>query len=343
MAKARRLLLATGSARRRDLLAMLAVMVPLPRLAAAAQQSDRVRRVGWLVPLPEDDPITRESVEAFASGLKDLGWVAGKNIRIDYCFAAGDPALYKACAAQLVRASPDILLAGASPAVAPLQEQTRSIPIVFVHVADPVALGFVRSLARPGRNLTGFATFDPPIMGKWLQLLKEVSPNITHVAVIFNPQTAPFAPLFNDAIAAAAPSFGMTVTLAPVREEGEIWKAAAVEARKPGGGLITLPESFAVTHRRAIIAAANRYRLPLMGAGDSAPRDGGLMSYWFDAIAMHGQAASYIDRILRGASPADLPIQRPTKYSLIINLKTAKALGLTVPQSTLARADEVVE
>jgi putative ABC transport system substrate-binding protein len=186
-----------------------AVVAALQPLASTAEQSERVRRVGWLVPWPKDDPITRESAKAFASALKDLGWVEGKNIRTDYCFAAGDPALYQACAAQLVRASPDVLLAGASPAVTPLQQQTRSIPIVFVHVADPVALGFVRSLARPGGNLTGFATFDPPIMGKWLQLFKEVAPDVTHVAVIFNPETAPYVPLFNDAIAAAAPSFGM--------------------------------------------------------------------------------------------------------------------------------------
>jgi putative tryptophan/tyrosine transport system substrate-binding protein len=304
-------------------------------LAGHAQQPERVRRVGWLVPLPENDPITQESVKAFQHRLRDLGWVEGKNIRIDYCFAAGDPSLYKACAAQLVALSPDVILAGASPAVAPLREQTQTIPIVFVHVADPVGLGFVQSLARPGGHITGFSTFDPPLMGKRLELLKEVAPRVTRVAVIFNPETAPFAGLFNRAIEAAAPSFGITVTLAPVHDDAGIEEAIATLAREPGGGLITLPESFSVTHRDAIIAAATRYKLPLMGGSDTAPREGGLMSYWVDSPAIHAQAASYIDRIHKGASPADLPVQYPTKCSLIINLKTAKALSLTIPERVL--------
>jgi putative tryptophan/tyrosine transport system substrate-binding protein len=239
--------------------------------------------------------------------------------------------------------SPDVLLAGASPAVAPLRQLTSTIPIVFVLVADPVGLGFVQSLARPGGNITGFSAYDAPLMGKWLQLLKEVAPRVTRVTVIFNPDTAPFAPLFNRAIEAAAPSFGITVTLAPVHDDAAIEEAIAAQAREPGGGLIDLPESFSSTHRDAIIASAVRHGLPLMGGNEVFPRAGSLMSYWFDIVEVHAQAASYIDRILKGASPADLPVQQPTKYSLVINLKTAKVLGLTIPPTVLALADEVIE
>jgi putative ABC transport system substrate-binding protein len=209
--------------------------------------------------------------------------------------------------------APDAILAGATPAVAPLRQQTRTIPIVFVHVVDPVGLGFVQSLARPGGNITGFSSYDAELAEKWLQLLKEIAPGVTRVAVIFNPDTAPFAPLYNRAIEAAAPSFGVMVTLAPVRDDAGIEEAIAIQARGPGGGLIDLPESFSFTHRDAIIAPAARHSLPLIG---SDPRADALMSYWFDPVEVHAQAASYIDRILKGASPADLPVQQPTKYSL---------------------------
>jgi putative tryptophan/tyrosine transport system substrate-binding protein len=295
------------------------------------------------MPWLEKDPATQESVKAFAHGLGHLGWIDGQNIRIDYRFAAGGPALYKTYASELVGLSPDVLLVGASPAVAPLRHLTATIPIVFVLVADPVGLGFVNSLVRPGGNITGFSAYDAPLMGKWLQLLKEIAPGVTRVAVIFNPDTAPFAPLFNRAIEAAAPSFGISITLAPVHDDTGIEEAIAIQAREPGGGLIDLPESFSVTHRDVIIAAAARYGLPLMGAGEFFAKAGGLISYWFDTVDVYAQAASYIDRILKGASPADLPVQQPTKYSLIINLKTAKALGLTVPPNLLDLADEVIE
>ena len=217
------------------------------------------------------------------------------------------------------------------------------MPIVFVLVVDPVGQGFVQSLARPAGNITGFSQYDATLMGKWLQLLKEVAPSVTRVAVIFNPDTAPFAPLFNREIEAAAPSFGMTVTLDPVHDEAGIEGVTAALAREPGGGLIDLPESFSVTHRDLIIAAAARHGLPLMGATEVFPRAGGMMSYWFDTVDVHAQAASYIDRILKGASPADLPVQRPTKFSLVINLRTAKTLGLIVPPNMLDLADEVIE
>ncbi len=301
-----------------------------------------MRRVGWLVPWLENHPVTQASVTAFVQGLNRLGWVEGKNIRIDYRFAAGDAALYQTYATELVGLMPDVILAGATPAVAPLREQTRTIPIVFVLVSYPVELGFIQSLARPGSNITGFSAYDAPIMGKWLQLLKEIAPSVTRVAVIFNPGAAPFAPFFNRSIEDAAPSFGMTVTLAPVHDDWGIEEAISAQAREPGGSLINLPESFSVTHPDVISAAAVRHGLPLIGLGELA-RAGGLMAYTFDLPDQHAQAASYIDRILKGANPADLPVQQPTKWSLVINLKTARALGLTIPPGVLDLADEVIE
>jgi len=329
--------------KRRDVLLLFGGAAVAWPLAGHAQQRERVRRVGVLMSLPENDPVSQPRLTAFVQALGHFGWVEGKNIRIDYRFGASDPILFKTYAAELVGLMPDVILATSSSAVAALRQLTRTIPIVFSPVADPVGQGFVQSLARPGGNLTGFSSYDAELMGKWVQLLKEVAPSVTRVAVIFNPDTAPHAPLYNRAIEAAAPSFGMTVTLAPVHDDAGIEAAIAAQAREPGGGLINFPESFSVTHRDVIVAAALRHGLPQIGQ-PSLTRAGGLMSY--DGVIgdeYYAQAAPYIDRILKGASPADLPVQQPTKYSLIINLKTAKALGLTVPQSILQRADEVIE
>jgi putative tryptophan/tyrosine transport system substrate-binding protein len=315
-------------------------------LAGRAQQPGRVRRVGVLTAYRENDPSTQPFLTAFAQALERFGWAEGKNIQIDYRFAAGDPVLFKTYAAELVGLAPDAILAGSSQSVAALRQQTHTIPIVFAAVGDPVGQGFVQSLARPGGNITGFSSADAPLYGKWLQLLKEIAPRITRVAVIFNPDAKPAAVLFNasiDAIEAAAPSLGISVTLAPVRDDFGIEVAIAAHAREPGGGLVDFPDAgFTTTHRDVIIAAATRHRLPMIG-WHAVSRSGGLMSYWFDPADSFVAAASYIDRILKGAKPADLPVQQPTKYSLIINLKTANALGLTVPQSILQRADEVIE
>jgi putative tryptophan/tyrosine transport system substrate-binding protein len=326
--------------RRREFIAFIGGATAWP-LSGYAEQPERVRRVGVLMGFRENDQFAQAMVAAFAQTLGRLGWVEGKNIRIDYRFAAGDPALFKAYAAELVGLAPDAVLASPGTSVAALRQQTRTIPIVFVLLPDPVGQGFVQSLARPGGNITGFSSFDAPLMGKWLELLKEVAPGVTHVAVIYNPGTA-FVPLLNRGIEAAAPSFGMTVTPAPVHDDAAIEQAIAAEAREPGGGLICLPDPFNVAHRDAIVAAAARHSLPLIGTAEF-PRAGGLMSYNFNGVDLHAQAASYIDRILKGANPADLPVQQPTKYSLIINLKTAKALGLTVPPAMLDLADEVNE
>jgi len=327
--------------KRRGFLAIVGGAAAWP-LAGHAQEPERVRRLGVLMGFPENDPAAQARVTAFAQALGRLGWVEGKNIRIDYRFAADDPTLYQTYAAELVGLSPDAVLANSTPGVAALQQQTRTIPIVFPIVADPVGQGFVQSLAHPGGNITGFGANDSALMGKWLQLLKEIAPRVTRVVVIFNPDTARQAPLLNRAIEAAAATLGITVTLAPVRDDSAIEEAIAAQASEPGGGLISLPEPFSNTHRHAIIGAAARHKLPLIGPS-VFPGDGGLITYWFDAVELHAQAASYIDRILRGASPADLPVQQPTKYSLVINLKTVKALGLTVPPSMLDLADEVIE
>jgi putative ABC transport system substrate-binding protein len=326
--------------KRRRFIAVMAGAATWP-LAAHAQAPERVRRVGVLVPWPENDPVAQASVNAFGQALRRLGWAEGEKIRIDYRFAPGDPTLLKKYASELFGLAPDVILAITQQAVAAVRQQTETIPIVFVLVADPVGLGLIQSLAHPGGNLTGFSALDAPLMGKWLQLLKEIAPSVTRIAVVFNPDTT-VATLFNGAIEAAAPSFGMTVKLAPVHDAAVIEEAVAAQAREPGGGIICLPDSFSVTHADVISAAATRHKLPLIGPPPLV-RAGGLISYFLDIIDVHVQAASYIDRILKGASPADLPVQQPTKYSLIINLKTAKALGFTVPPSMLDLADEVIE
>jgi len=308
-------------------------------LAADAQKT--ARRIGVLTGFPQKDPLAQVAVTGLANGLHRLGWDE-KNIRTDYRFAAGDPVLYKIYATELVGLAPDAILVSPMPAVLALREQTRTIPIVFVLVPDPVGFGLVPSLARPGGNITGFASYDASMIGKWLELLKEVAPTISHVAIIFNPQTGYAPPLFSREVDASARSLELTVRLAPVHDNDGIAAAIAAEAREPRGGLICLPDSFNETHRDVIIANSGRYLLPLIST-PSFPKAGGLMSYLFDPVELYTQAASYIDRILKGASPADLRVQYPTKYSLIINLKTAKALGLTVPPSMLDLADEVIE
>jgi putative tryptophan/tyrosine transport system substrate-binding protein len=329
------------SLRRRELITVFGVAAAWP-LAGRAQQREQIRRVGWLMPWSEADPLAQACVQSFTQALAGFGWHGGRNIQIDYRFALNDSALFKAYASELVGVLPHAVVASTPPAIMALHERTQTIPLVFVLVPDPVGQGLVQSLARPGGNITGFGVVDAPIMGKWLQLLKEAAPTVTRVGIIFNPDTSPHAPRFNRAIETAAPVFGVTITLAPVRDETAIEEAITTQAGEPGGGLICLPDSFSVTHAGTIVGAATRHGLPLIGLPPLV-RAGGLISYFFDPIDAHAEAASYIDRILKGASPADLPVQQPTKYSLIINLKTAKVLGLTVPPSMLDLADEVIE
>jgi putative tryptophan/tyrosine transport system substrate-binding protein len=328
--------------RRREFIAGLGGAAAWP-LAAQAQQGERVRRVGAMIAGAGDDTNGRGMAAAFRRGLERLGWIEGRNIHIEFRYTAADPALFKVHAAELVGLRPDAILAGASTFVAALKPLTSTIPIVFVLTTDPVAQGFVQSLARPGGNITGFAANDAPLMTKWLSLLKDAAPNVSRIAVIFNPDTTPYAGLLNSAIIAAAPIFGMSTTLAPVRDDAEIERAVAAHGAQPGGALVILPEAFVTGHRHTIIAAARSYHLPTIGMNTLLPYAGGLMTYFPDILEVHAQAATYIDRILKGDAAADLPVQLPTKFVFILNLKTAKELGLTIPPGLIAITDEIIE
>ena len=292
--------------RRRDFIRGVAGSAATWPLAAGGQQGDQMRRVGVISSYGEKDSLGQASAAAFKRDLEQLGWFEGRNIQLDFRFASGDPTLYKKYAAELVGMSPHAILAGTSPAVAALQPLTRTIPIVFLLVVDPIGQGFAESLARPGGNITGFSSYDAPILGKWLELLREIDPNLKRVTVIFNPDTAPFAELLNRSIGAAARPLRLTVTLAPVHDDEAIEAAITAQATEPGGSVLILPDSFSVTHRKTIIEAAARYRLPAFGMSDLFPRDGGLMSYGIDIVDMYVRGASYIDRILNQTDrPAD--------------------------------------
>src|SRR5262245_9583213 len=325
---------------RREFLATLCGAAAWP-LAARAQQ-ERMRRVGVLMNLTADDPETSARVTAFAQGLQQLGWTAGHNVRIEYRWGAVDADRSRRYAAELLALAPDVVLASASQAVAALQQATRTVPIVFAIIVDPVGAGFVDSLAHPGGNLTGFTQFEFVISAKWLELLKDISPQLKRVAVLREPDVA--AGIGQLAvIQAAAPSFGVEVRPVSVRDADEIERAITAFARSSNGGLIVTASTLAAVHRKLIIALAARHRLPAVYSVRYHATSGGLISYGPDTIDPFRRAAAYVDRILKGEKPADLPVQAPTKYELVINLKTAKALGLDLPASVLARADEVIE
>jgi ABC-type uncharacterized transport system substrate-binding protein len=327
---------------RRRFLATLGGAAAAWPFAARAQQGERMRRIGILLNLASDDAEGQARLAAFHQGLQQLGWTVGRNVQIDYRWGAGDADRIRKFAAELVALAPDIILSTGSSSVAALQQATRSVPIVFVTVVDPVSSGFVDTLPRPGGNITGFALFEYSISGKWLQLLKEIAPRMTRAAVIRDPAlTAGGGQL--GVIQAVAPSVGVEVTPVNVRDAGEIERAITAFARLPNGGLVVTGSTLAGVHRHLIIALAVRYRLPAVYSLRYLVADGGLISYGPDMIDQYRQAAGYVDRILKGEKPADLPVQTPTKYELVINLKTAKALGLEVPATLLARADEVIE
>jgi putative ABC transport system substrate-binding protein len=308
-----------------------------------AQQSERMRRIGFLQGLAENDPETQARTVALRQALEALGWTEGRNIHIDYRFAGGDPARAQAYATELVNSAPDLIVAHSTPVVAALKQATTTIPIVFAVVIDPLGQGFVASLARPGGNITGFANIEFTIVGKWLELLKEMAPGVRRVALIFNPLTAPYYPVFLRELRTAPARLAAELEAAPVRNEAEIEAAIAALAREPAGGLISVGDPFTNTHRALIMALAERYRLPAIYLFRQIVAEGGLMSYGPDTLDIVRRSASYVDRILKGAAPAELPIQHPTKFELAINLKTAKALGLTVPLNLQQLADEVVE
>jgi putative ABC transport system substrate-binding protein len=326
--------------RRREFITLLGGAAAGWSIEAHAQRPDRVRRIGALMAQSADDPTSPSRVAAFAQGLQELGWTVGGNVRIDYRWATSDadPVRY---ATELVALAPDVILATSGATVGALQQASRTVPIVFVTTIDPVGGGWVASLARPGGNATGFAAFEFSMSGKLLELLKEIATRVTRVAVIRDPSVPAGSGGFA-AIQTAAPSFGVELTPIGVRDAGEIERGIAAFARGPNGGLITVgPPSSVVFHRDLIVALTARHRLPAVYP--SRIFVNGLISYGPDAIDQYRRAAGYVDRILRGEKPADLPVQAPVKYELVINLKTAKALGLDVPATVLARADEVIE
>ncbi len=327
---------------RRHLIALLGGAAVARPLVTRAQQPDRMRRIGVLMAQAADDPEYQNRVAAFLQGLEQLGWADGRNVRIDYRWGVGDAGRTRRYAAELVALAPDVILASGTSTVAPLQQATRTVPIVVANVVDPVGAGFVASLARPGGNATGFTLFEYSTSGKWPELLKEIAPRVTRAAVIRDPTqgsgTSQFA-----VIQAVAPSFGVEVRPVDARDAGEIERGITAFARGSNGGLIVLGSGLAIFHRQLIITLAARHRLPAVYAFRYFVTGGGLISYGPDSIDPWRRAAGYVDRILKGEKPADLPVQAPTKYELVINLKTAKALGLTVPDTLLARADEVIE
>ena len=328
--------------RRRDFLGVIGGAAAWP-LAARAQQGERMRRIGVLMAYAESDPEAQAWVAAFREELQKLGWTEGRNIRIDIRWATGDTEAIQRFAKELVALQPDLIVSPTTPPTAALLQQTRTIPIIFAIVADPVGSGFVASFPRPGGNATGFINYEPTIASKWLELLKEIAPRVNRVAFLFNPATAPHFEYYLNPFKAAAASFGLEAIAAPVRGTSELESVIAAQAREPNSGLMVMPDSFTTSHRVEIISLAARYRLPAIYPYRYFAEVGGLLSYGLDRLDNFRRAATYADRILKGEKPSELPVQAPVKFELVINLKTAKALGLTVPPTLLARADEVIE
>jgi ABC-type uncharacterized transport system substrate-binding protein len=313
-------------------------------VAAWAQPSERMRRIGFIQVLAENDPEAQARITAFQQGLAALNWIEGSNIRIIYRFvAAGDAARIQTNVAELVNSAPDLIVAGGTPVIAALKRVTSTIPIVFAVVNDPVGQGFITSLARPGGNITGFTMIEFEIVGKWLELLKEMAPAVRRAALVFNPETGPFYPVFLRQFGAVPASIGTELAAAPVRNRADIEGTVATLTRESDGGLIVAADAFNAAHRPLIMELVERHRLPAIYYLRQAVEEGGLMSYGPSQADIVRRSASYVDRILKGANPADLPVQQPTKFELAINLKTAKTLGLKPPPTLLARADEVIE
>ena len=328
--------------RRRQFITLLGGAVVAWPLAARAQQPERMRRVGVLMSLATDDPENQARIAAFLQGLQKLGWTDGRNVQIDTRWAAGNAELVRRYAVELVALAPDVILASGGSVVGPLLQVTRTVPIVFTQTPDAVGSGFVASLARPGGNITGFTTSEFGISVKWLELLKQIAPPVTRAAVLRDP-AIPAGIGMLGALQGVAPSFGVELSQVNVRDAPEIERAVTAFARISNGGLIVLSGGTGIFHRDLIIMLAARHRLPTVYPARYFVTGGGLISYGFDTIDPYRRAAGYVDRILKGEKPADLPVQAPTKYELAINLKTAKALGLEVPPQLLARADEVIE
>lgn len=329
--------------RRRGFFAWVGAATAWPLVARAQQTANIPRRVGVLAgAIAPDDPETRAQPAAFVQGLQQLGWIDGDNLRIDYRWGLGDPENIRKYAVELVGLAPDVIFIDGTATVAPVVEATRTVPIVFVNVADPVGAGFVESLARPGGNVTGFQAFEYGISGKWLELLKQIAPTVTRAAILRDPRITSGVGQFA-VIESVAPSFGVDVISVDIHESNEIERSITNFARTLNGGLILTASALAALHHNLIITLAARYRLPAVYTQRRYVTDGGLISYGPDIVDQYRRAAVYVDRILKGEKPSELPVQAPTKYVMVINLKTAKTLGLTIPQALLATANEVIE
>jgi len=328
--------------RRREFITLLGSAAMWP-LAARAQQPDRLRRIGVLTPWSEDDPYPRAWLSAFVQELAESGWREGRNLRMDVRWAAADPDRVRMYAKELVELQPDVILVDSTPQTAALQANTRTIPIVFVIVSDPVGSGFVASLPRPGGNMTGFSNQEPSMGGKWVELLTEIAPDRRRIAAMFNPETAPYLrSYYLPSFEAAARSYKVEPIVVPVHGDADIETAMTALGRE-SGGLVVMPDAFLVARRASIISLAARNNIPAINLSAVLTRDGLLISYGPDFADLYRRAAPYVDRILRGAKPSELPVQLPTKFEMAVNVKTARALGLTVPPSILLRADEVIE
>jgi putative tryptophan/tyrosine transport system substrate-binding protein len=333
-----------GMRRRQFIAALGGAVAAWPSVLRAQQGDHRTRHIGVLSAFVPDDPAGDAEIVALRQGLDELGWVDGRNIKFHLRWPGGDLERVRALAKDLVELKPDVLVSRSTPATVALRHETDVIPIVFVNIAaEPVESGLVQTLARPGGNVTGFSNFESSIGGKWLQLLKEVDPRISRIGLIYNPQTAPFGRLFLRSVQSAAPLLSLRVVDLPVQTTPNIETELAAFAGERGSSLVAIPDSFTLEHRHLIIALAARYRLPAVYPWTSATRSGGLMAYAVDIPDAMRRAAGYIDRIFKGAKPGDLPVQQPAQFTLSVNLRTAKALGLEFPPSLLATADEVIE
>ena len=329
--------------RRREFITLLGGAAAAWPLAVRAQ-GERVRRIGQLTLNSEDDPEYRHSIAQFVHGLASLGWKEGGNIQIDHRYAAGDVERMHSLAKELVSLAPDVIFSSSTPASLALRRATKSIPIVFAQVSDPIGEGFVASLARPGGHMTGLTNFEPSMGGKWLEILREIAPTVSRAALLFNPQSSPGGgSYYSRPIEVAAAALGIQPIAMPVNAVGDVEPAVKSFARDPNGSLVVLSDAFSVVNRKLIIGLAAQYRLPAIYFFRFFVTDGGLVSYGVDRSDSFRRAAGYVDRILRGAKPADLPVETPTKFELVVNLKTAKALGLEVPWFLQQRADEVIE
>jgi putative ABC transport system substrate-binding protein len=333
--------------RRRDFMAVLggaAVPSILWRSAACAQDGGEPRRVGVLSSLGESDPEARSMAASFHHALQEAGWIDGRNVRIEHRWAAGSVERLEAFAKELVGWRANVIVAHTTPSVIALRKETATIPIVFAQISDPIGAGFIANVARPGGNITGFSNFEASIGSKWIELLKETAPGVMRGAILFNPETAPYVGrYYQGPFEAAARSFGVQPSASPVRSGAEIASALAALQGEPPGGLIVMPDTFNIVHRQQIIELAARHRVPAIYPYGFAVREGGLISYGVDPVDLFRRAAGYVDRVLKGAKAAELPMQAPVKFELLINLKTANALALKIPQTLLATADDVIE